>query len=73
MGWGSLCEVGQDFQALKLRKRRGPVSMGAPLTEHGSPTNDHAGFIWWGQLGDSAEDALCRAGGRELCRHLLME
>lgn len=26
MGWGSLCEAGQDFQALKLRKRRGPVS-----------------------------------------------
>lgn len=46
--WGSLCEVGQHFQALKLLKHRGPVSMGAPLTEHGSSTNDHAGFIWWG-------------------------
>lgn len=70
MGWGSLCEVGQDFQALELRKRRGPVSMGAPLTEHGSPTNDHAGFRRWGQLGEGGADAPCRVGGRELCRRL---
>ena len=70
MSLGSLCEVGQDFQALKLRKRRGLVSMGAPLTEHGSPTNDHAGFRRWGQLGEDGADAPCQVGGRELYRCL---
>ena len=68
-GWGSLCELGWDVQAQKLQKRRGPVSMGAPLTEHSSPSDDGAGLRGRGQLGEGVR--LLRVGlGRELCRPL---
>ena len=59
-GWGSLCELGWDVQAQKLQKRRGPVSMGAPLTEHSSPSDDGAGLRGRGQLGEGVR--LLRVG-----------
>ena len=49
---GSLCELGWDVQAQKLQKHRGLVSMGAPVTEHSSPTNNGVGFRGRGQLGE---------------------